>query len=210
MISFPYVLRRRMMLVNADPGFTFDYSGGFTDNRKADGTGKVKFTSSGTLTILTGEATVSAYILGSGGGAVLWTNTASPSRYRYYGASGGGGGNQTITVTLKAGDVYEITIGSAGAAKNTSGDTYSGGSAGNGGATTAFGKTSKGGGGAKLGSSASGITAGTGGSPGGKSGVASTVGNTSPLSLAGGSPNGGAVSGSAKSGSKGYVEITFS
>lgn len=193
MIPIQYALRRRMMAsVGGDAPFAFEYTGDYTDDRDANGVGTIEFTSSGTLTVLSGAATVSVYILAGGGGGIT-------SYDDYASVSGGGGGNQTVEVELAPG-TYEIVIGTGGEGKTTK---YGGLYAGNGGNTTAFGKTSTGGGGAETYSA---FLPGTGGTPNGGKG---SVGKFS----SGGFPNGGASNGSsaaANKGGNGLVRITFS
>lgn len=168
--------------------FEFNYSGNYTDNR-INGKGTVRLNTSGTLTVLSGKATVSVHILAGGGGAVAYAG--------FYG-TGGGGGNQTVTVELKPG-TYDIVIGTGGNAILT------GGVAGAGGNTTAFGFTSTGGTG---GDARTDIwTGGKGGSPNGGDGV----GVFYAYNQQGGSPNGGGTTGTsdAQPGGDGYVELTF-
>lgn len=170
----------------------FTYSGSFVDERDANGIGDVTLNTSGTLTVLSGKATVSVYILAGGGGGIT-------SYDDYASVSGGGGGNQTVEVELAPG-TYEIIIGTGGAGHTT---MFGGLYAGNGGNTTAFGKTSTGGGGAETYSA---FRPGSGGSPNGGNG---SVGKFS----SGGSPNGGASNGTtaaANNGGDGLVRITFS
>lgn len=174
--------------------FTFTYSGSYTDNR-VNGIGDVKLNTSGTLTVLSGKATVSVYILGAGGGGYY------NDPYTAW-ASGGGGGNQTIEVELTPG-TYDIVIGTGGAGKVDLG-TASGEYAGNGGSTTAFGFTSTGGTGGGIDAFYDG-EAGTGGIPNGADGAAGTT-----KLVAGGSPNGGSAGFEvANNGGDGYVELTF-
>lgn len=180
--------------VAAEEPFAFEYSGNFTDNRDADGKGTVRLNTSGTLTVLSGTATVSVYILGAGGGGAENTSGSVIS------ASGGSGGYQTVEVELAPG-TYEIVIGTGGAGTfYVSSIVLYGGE--EGGTTTAFGYTSTGGSGGKP--SGSNPTAGAGGTPNGNAGSTGRV--------AGGSPNGGASNGgsaAANSGGDGYVELTF-
>lgn len=195
-ISFSAALRRRMM-IKCDSKIELEYTGNYTDNRDENGIGTVRFTSSGTLTVLSGKNTVSAYILGAGGGGV----------YQYSGytsASGGGGGFQTVDVELSSG-IYEIVIGTGGAGKYSK-NTISSNVCGTGGTTTAFGYTSTGGTGARTNGNKNGTFAGKGGSPNGNDG---SVG----IKSSGGSPNGGCSNkenAAGNSGGNGYVEITFS
>ena len=200
MIPLQFALRHRMMMVSSNAPLVFEYTGNYTDNRDANGVGTVEFTSSGTLTVLSGKATVFAYILGAGGGGAQITNT-SHSRYS---ASGGGGGYQTVEIDLAPG-TYEIVIGTGGHGYYS---PYSGRDVtGDGGNTTAFGVTSTGGIGGEVatpsGSAAS--QPGVGGSPNGGSGNSSVA--------PGGYPNGGASNGqsaAANAGGNGLVRLTFS
>lgn len=195
-ISFGAALRRRMM-IKCDSKIEFEYTGNYTDNRDANGIGTVQFTSSGTLTVLSGTATVSAYILGAGGGGAIYIGSSYTA-----GASGGGGGYQTVEVDL-APSTYEIVIGLGGNAKKGTG------AAGKGGDTVAFGITSTGGKGGSVDGSSGGRTAGVGGSPNGNAGSTGALYDSKTLS--GGSPNGGSCAVSTvNSGGDGYVEITFS
>lgn len=171
--------------------FAFTYSGDFTDNR-VNGVGTVRLNTSGTLTVTGKAVTISATIVGAGGGGIYASNANS--------VSGGGGGIQDVEVTLEAG-TYDIVIGVGGAGyANTSLSLATGGTGGN---TTAFGKTSTGGTGGDL---YYGVrTAGKGGTPNGQDGGIGRV--------AGGSPNGGSSTGTtaaANNGGDGYVELTFS
>ena len=196
MIPIQYALRRRMM-IKCESKIEFEYTGNYTDNRDENGIGTVRFTSSGTLTVLSGKKIVSAYILGAGGGGV----------FQYSGnksASGGGGGFQTVDVELSSG-TYEIVIGIGGAG-GYSPNTISANVGGTGGTTTAFGYTSTGGTGGRTNGTDNGTFAGEGGSPNGNSGRVGILSS-------GGSPNGGRSDGrnaAANSGGNGYVEITFS
>ena len=183
----------------AEEPFAFEYSGNFTDNRDADGKGTVRLNTSGTLTVLSGKATVSAYILGGGGGGAWYQYSTTIG----YAACGGSGGIQTVAVTLEPG-TYEIVIGIGGSGASGVSGTYTGT---NGGDTSAFGVTSTGGTGGSSGYSSS--TAGTGGTPNGTAGTTNRSLSNSG-SIAGGSPNGGGVvNGVAQPGGDGYVELTF-
>lgn len=196
MIPIQYALRRRMM-IKCDSKIELAYTGNYTDNRDENGIGIVQFTSSGTLTVLSGTATVSAYILGAGGGGAINVGSSYTSS-----ASGGGGGYQTVEVDL-APSTYEIVIGLGGNAKNGKG------AAGNGGDTVAFGITSTGGKGGYAAGSSWQSVAGEGGSPNGNAGSKGAL--TDSATLPGGSPNGGSCAQSTvNSGGDGYVEITFS
>lgn len=194
-ISFGAALRRRMMVRSRL--LSFEYTGNYTDNRDENGIGIVRFTSSGTLTVLSGTAMVSAYILGAGGGGAINVGASYTAA-----ASGGGGGYQTVEVDLVPG-TYEIVIGLGGNAKKGTG------AAGNGGDTVAFGITSTGGKGGYAAGSAAASVAGAGGSPNGNAGSKGGLAYSDTLS--GGSPNGGSCAVSTvNSGGNGYVEITFS
>lgn len=187
--------------VAAEEPFAFEYSGNFTDNRDADGKGTVRLNTSGTLTVLSGKATVSVYILGGGSGAAFSVET--PQSKKGVCASGGSGGYQTVEVELAPG-TYEIVIG-VGGESNYDWDATTGEHGGN---TTAFGYTSTGGSAARADYWDEDWTkAGTGGSPNGKAGA---IKNGTNPTCAGGSPNGGGVvSGTVQNGGDGYVELTF-
>ena len=182
----------------------WSYSGDFTDSR-VDGIGDVTLNTSGTLTVLSGKATVQVYILGGGGGAQIVISFHDSTGMWGAVASGGGGGNQTVEVELVPG-TYEIVIGTGGvAAQQWNSSTTDGGN------TTAFGYTSNGGGRAYQSNNGGSIAAGTGGSPNGGNGSVLEKQYVDSLNLAGGSPNGGAiVNGVAKNGVNGFVRITFS
>lgn len=175
-----------------DGDFSFTYSGNYTDNR-VNGKGTVRLNSSGVFEVLSGKATVSAYIQGAGGGAAIGALAGAVK------STGGGGGYQTVEVELAPG-TYEIVIGVGGEAKSGS-ITPTGGTGGN---TIAFGKTSTGGTGGTSGDT---TTAGIGGTPNGGNG---SVSASSVSNVSGGSPNGGGVvNGVAQNGGDGYVELTF-
>ena len=198
MIPLQFALRRRMMIkCDSKIEFEFEYTGNYIDNRDKNGIGTVRFTSSGTLTVLSGTNTVSAYILGAGGGGVYQSGPRTS-------ASGGGGGFQTIDVELSPG-TYEIVIGKGGAGKFSK-YTTSANVGGTGSMTTAFGYTSTGGTGGRSSGAAANTFPGKGGSPNGNDG-------STGIQSSGGSPNGGCSdkqSGVENSGGDGYVEITFS
>lgn len=185
-------------------GFSFIYTGAYTDTTDENGTRKIRFTSSGTLVVKSGTAKVQAYILGGGGGAVHQYRTDNDSKVA---ASGGGGGQQTIEIELTPG-TYEITIGAGGARASTHYNDPATASAG--GSTTAFGYTSTGGKGGYVSNGFFTQTAGAGGTPNGNAGEATTF-SSATINLAGGAPNGGdVVNSSSQDGGDGYVEITFS
>lgn len=187
--------------VAAKESFAFEYSGNYTDNRDENGIGTVRFNTSGTLTVTSGTATVSAYILAGGGGSSFRYGTAAT----YHAASGGGGGYQIVAVTLEAG-TYEIVVGAGGTGNDTGPNSYA---AGAGGDTSVFGYTCTGGGGGNASSTKP--TAGSAGSPNGSAGSKQNKISTSNYQdIAGGSPNGGAVvNEAAQDGGDGYVELTF-
>ena len=198
-IPMQYALRRRMM-IKCDSKIEFEYTGNYTDNRDENGIGTVRFTSSGTLTVLSGKTTVSAYILGAGGGGAFYARGET----HFYHASGGSGGYQTVEVELTPG-TYDVVIGVGGTGKSAQSGT--GAQARSGGNTTAFDTVSTGGNG---GNAKQGGAAGTGGTPNGNSG--SFVDMNYATEIAGGSPNGGTATQfvSKAKGGDGYVEITFS
>ena len=178
--------------------FAFTYSGDFTDER-VDGIGDVTLNTSGTLTVLSGKAAVSVYILGAGGGGAQ----RYPSTGAYRRAAGGGsGGQQTVEVELAPG-AYEIVIGVGGEGIYTTvtSGTQTGAA---GGDTSAFGFVSTGGMGGEIsGTNRNAIsTPGAGGSPDGNDGE-----------IEGALPNGGPGGGGSvtnNSGDDGLVRITFS
>lgn len=187
------------MIEAVSKDFAFEYTGNYIDNRDANGIGTIRFTSSGTLTVLSGKVTVSVYILAGGGGA--WCYYASSSNTPYRLASGGGGGYTTLTVTLTKGS-YEIVVGKGGAGVKSR-DAI----AGSGGDSSAFGQTCTGGEGAKN------SHGGQGGSPNGNSGTyLSTKDPSSATSgISGGSPNGApSKHNTINNGGDGFVELTFS
>lgn len=196
MIPLQFALRRRMIKRDSKIEFEFEYTGNYADKRDKNGKGTIRFASNGTLTVLSGTNTVSAYILGAGGGGLYVENWSNRS------ASGGGGGFQTVDAELSPG-TYKIVIGKGGAGEySTHSSTSPAG--GGGGKTTAFGYTSTGGTGGRCDGTAS-ASAGKGGSPNGNSG---SVGRAS-----GGYPNGGSSyskTAASNSGGDGYVTITFS
>lgn len=182
--------------------FAFEYSGNFTDNRDADGKGTVRFNTSGTLEVLSGKATVQAYILGGGGGGSFMNAEIGKNQY-LTAAGGGGGGNQTVEVELTPG-AYDIVMGTGGNAASSSYLPEI--IASTGGNTTAFGVTSTGGTGGHIAGNMSTVTGGIGGTPNGSNGP---TGNSTEID--GGSPNGGGVvNGVPENGGDGYVELTFS
>lgn len=188
--------------------FAFTYTGEYTDSR-VDDVGDITFTTSGLLTVTSGTATVSVYMLAGGGGGAIWGKTS--------GASGGGGGYQTVIVTLDPG-TYEVIIGAGGDKYATSqdGDT---GTAGDGSSTSAFGYTCTGGKGAKAGPDNIRV-AGAAGSPNASAGTTGIHDISASGLLKGGDPNGGGIYlqsamdssevGTAYNGGDGLVRMTFS
>lgn len=182
----------------------FTYTGQYTDSR-VDGVGDVTLNTSGTLTVTSGTATVSVYMLAGGGGGCY-------SRNYIGGSSGGGGGNETITTTLEAGHAYEIIIGTGG---KTVKDSDYVEAAPSGGDTTAFYVTVTGGTGGSVNYSS--YTEGIGGTPNGGNGA---TGNTGQIIVKGGTPNGGGFTtgkntsnrdpSNVTNGGDGLVRITFS
>lgn len=190
-----------MVSGGGDAPFAFEYTGDYTDNRDANGIGKVEFTSSGTLTVLSGIVTVLVYILGAGGGGAH-SRYGTATNIQACKAGGGGGGNQTVEVELTPG-TYDIVIGAGGTSRlSTTATKMTGG---NGGATTAFGKTSTGGKGGVAYWADKIYTGGAGGSPNGGMGSATQSGAS--YTTSGGAPNGG---NSSSNGGDGLVRITFS
>lgn len=130
------------------PDFTYSGEHALVEE---DGGWKIRFLTSGTLT-LNKKATVDIFCVGGGGGGYKHTN-----------AGGGGGGGYTITkrkISLNAGE-YVITIGDGGAATAAGGQTSfsdiafadgglpgstnAGGNGGSGGGSAGDGMTTKGG-----------------------------------------------------------------
>lgn len=140
---------------------TFSYTGSYevvndndTSYTQGNKNWKIRFLTSGTLTMGT-DTKVDAFLVGGGGGA---GNVAN-----FYGGCGGGGGyTKTLrNVSINANDSYSIVIGSGGA-KGSSG-----------GKTSAFGSYANGGGGGPNGYKYSDTTVtsgGAGGSGGGGAG----------------------------------------
>ena len=127
----------------------FEYTGTYEYIEDGGGNWRIKFLTSGVLTLLT-KLRVDAFLVGGGAGG---TND---------GGSGGGGGytNTVKNIALPSGGNYDITIGAGGAPN------------GNGGETSCFGVTATGGSGKNGGSGggALGAPAGAGGSDGSNGG----------------------------------------
>lgn len=151
-----------------DPANDFSYTGDFTILDDGDGHWRIKFLTSGELTVA-GGGLVDLFLLGGGGGTPL-------------GVSGGAGGGYTKTVrniTLSPG-TYSIIVGAGGIASSANP-----GPGNRGGTTSALGYNSEGGYG--------GNTLGLGGN-GGSGGAGSYYSGGSPNNCNGGSDggNGGA------------------
>lgn len=129
--------------------YTMTYSGNCTVIDDSNDNWRVKFLSSGTLTLATSQ-NIDLFLVGGGGGA----GTISTH------GGGGGGGGYVATYTNLAiqATSYPIVIGDGGAARTT------------GGSSSAFDYSVNGGGGGTNGSSSAGGVGGTGGSGGGGGG----------------------------------------
>lgn len=200
-IPMQYALRRRMMMCSGP--FSFEYTGTFTD--VINGSNRIiTLTSSGILTVK-GSITSEVYMLAGGGGA------AYAHGYWNIACSGGGGGYDTFTTELKPGN-YPITIGTGGAAANTTQSGVSKLTGGTGGDTIAFDRTCTGGTGSTTGGTHS---VGKGGSPNGENGKRKTVEGFDPITVLGGAPNGGklevirSTNQQAYPGGDGYITITI-
>ena len=123
---------------------TFTYTGKYVivnDDDTTYTTGnenwKIRFLTSGTLTMNT-DVKIDAFLVGGGGGGGSARNTYKESEGKFFGDGGGGGGGGYTTtakeITLTANTSYNIRIGAGGYAST------------NGGTTSAFSQTAKGGG----------------------------------------------------------------
>ena len=132
----------------------FEYTGTYEYIEDGGGNWRIKFLTSGMLTLFT-NLRVDAFLVGGGAGG------------KNDGGSGGGGGytNTVKNIELLSGGNYDITIGAGGAPN------------GNGGETSGFGVTAAGGSGKNGGSGggAFGIKGGNGGSDGSNGGDASVA-----------------------------------
>ena len=151
---------------NSSVGTTFSYTYTGSSQLIDDGYGnfRVKFLSSGTMTV-TNNTTVDAFLVGGGGGGGA------------YGINGGGGGGGYTTtqsnMALTASTNYSITVGTAGAIRGNGGTTSFNSFSASGG----YGSTGTSGG--NGGSGGGGNSGGTGGSDGSNGGNGSgSVGGT--------------------------------
>ena len=121
------------------PGFT--YTGNYTVVDDGDAGWRIKFLTSGTLT-LHSKRNIDVFCVGGGSSGAY--SRANTSGVNYGGGSGGAGGYTKTSKNIQAlaGKAYTITIGAGGAAVG-GGTTPSNGKAGN--STSAFGVTASGG-----------------------------------------------------------------
>lgn len=133
-----------------NPNTDFTYTGSYSIIDDGEGHWRVKFLTSGTLTV-TGSAAIQVFLVGGGGG----------------GRTGGGGGGYTLTqsLTLTPG-TYNIVIGTGGPQATNGGNTTAFSLTANGGVAGGFGNSATGVGG-KGGSGGGGTYNGTGGTNGG-------------------------------------------
>lgn len=85
-----------------------------------DGGWKIRFLTSGTLTVTSNDMDVDIFLVGGGGGGGGGSNAGgSYTGFSYYAGSGGGGGggytNTVLNKTLEKGVEYEIVVGAGGA-----------------------------------------------------------------------------------------------
>ena len=158
---------------NASEGsspYILTYTGNCTVIDDGDGNWRVKFLTSGDLT-MSSTTIIDAFLVGGGGGG------------GYTGGGGGGGYTTTAkTITLTAGTAYSISIGVGGAGQAAA---ASGGKGADGGASSAFNKSAAGGKGGKGDSYTNHSRAGGDGGSGGGS-----YDNTINISGVGGSDGG--------------------
>ena len=134
---------------------------------------------------------------GGGGGAYMSSGYGSQSR------AGGSGGKVTGSVALKAGEEYEIVVGSGGYGSNAANESY----AGSGGASKAFGNTAGGGGGASCNVWSGSYVSGGGGGTATVDGFTASNGASGSTASRYGSYGGGGSAGAGR-GQNGYVLIT--
>lgn len=144
-------------VLDSAPKFT--YTGTYEYIDDGSGNWRLKFLTSGTLT-LKNKITVDVFLVG-GGGSGGKTNSVQ------YGVGGGGGGytNTVKKVVLNPGQ-YTITVGAGGASTTSGSPYYQNGNAG--GASSAFGATANGGQGGQCGGYGQAGEGGAGGSGGGR------------------------------------------
>ena len=201
------MIQRRRMLASGT--FRFTFTGTYTDERTG-GMGVITFTSSGTLTVLSGGAAAALLRGGGGGGG---GGGYIDGAYGGGGGGGGGSGYETSATLHLIPGTYTITIGAGG----NRGYHEENGS--NGGTTSAFGYSANGGIGGEGAAGGQGGDGGAGKNAGanGDQGVGGSYGRGGD----GGSPNGGDGGngedyrnpgifwGSAGNGSAGVVTLTF-
>ncbi|MEA5048477.1 MAG: hypothetical protein VB034_07680, partial [Eubacteriales bacterium] len=96
---------------------SFTYTGTYTLLDDGDGNWRIKFLTSGTLT-LEKSTTIDLFLVGGGGGG---GNSVS------YNSSGGGGGGYTVThkgIVLVGGTQYSVVVGAGGGAASSGGTTW--------------------------------------------------------------------------------------
>lgn len=136
----------------------FTYTGTYELIDDGGGNWRIKFLTSGVLTLLK-KLIVDVFLVGGGGAAGISTSGTSKTLY----GSGGGAGGYTLTqksVVLEPGD-YQIVVGAGGVGANSSLSA----NVTDGGASTAFGFTANGG--SKALASGRGANGGSGGGAGG-------------------------------------------
>lgn len=118
----------------AEPSLpVFSYTGSYKLLDDGDGNWRIKFFSSGKLTVTSGMPSIDVFCVGGGGGGSTVGYTEG------YGGGGGGGYTSTAkNVQVTAGTEYDIVIGSGGAGISL-------GQSSDGGTTTAFGCSANGG-----------------------------------------------------------------
>lgn len=151
----------------------YSYTGQHQFINDGDGNWRIKFLTSGTLTV-TNDADIDVFLVGGGGGGVPYKGHTSD-----VGGNGGGGGYTKTVKNLKLvdGNSYQITIGAGGIGNGS-----------NGGASSAFGQSVAGGRGGYQGTD--------GGSDGGSGGGLHNKGGTNGGNGSGLSFNGGYGQGS--------------
>lgn len=96
---------------------TINYTGTYTLLDDGDGNWRIKFLTSGTLT-LEKSTTIDVFLVGGGGGG---GNSVS------YNSSGGGGGGYTVThkgIVLAGGAQYSVVVGAGGGAASSGGTSW--------------------------------------------------------------------------------------
>lgn len=131
---------------------SFEYTGEYQEIDDGGGNWRVKFLTSGTLT-LKNNAAVDVFLVGGGGSGSAW------GAIDYVTGGGGGYTNTVKKVELAKNTAYQIVVGEGGAIRNAGSNTYGV----SGGSSSAFGYSASGG-------SGGGLTGGAGGSGGGNRG----------------------------------------